>query len=140
MRLFLTIAAMLLVAQIHCHASERTSVVERFIEAYNQQDVEQMVKLSSDEIHWMMLLNDELSVEASSSAELREAMEVYFDYLTTARSELLSISGSGDFVYTLEKAYWQEGGESRHQCSMAVYQIEADKIKNVWYFDSHPCD
>ena len=138
LRLYVLVIALLLATP--AHSSEGVSLVERFIEAYNQQDVEQMVALSSDEIHWMMLLNDELIVEASSSAELREAMEVYFDYLTTARSELLSISGSGDFVYTLEKAYWQEGGESRHQCSMAVYQIEATKIKNVWYFDSHPCD
>ncbi|MEQ8315466.1 MAG: nuclear transport factor 2 family protein [Gammaproteobacteria bacterium] len=120
-------------------AAENYSIVERFIEAFNQHDVSAMLELTESDLHWMSVAGQNLSIEASGQSELRDSMKAYFESTPSARSNILSIRESGPFVHTLEQAVWSAGGVERNQCSIAVYELEANKIRNVWYFPEHSC-
>jgi len=131
--------ALLIIPQV-VMAGGNVETVERFIEAYNQHDVEAMLELSAPDIRWMSVSGQRISVQASDRIELGDAMASYFTSIPEARAELLSMSESGAFVNTLEEAFWSVDGIEKSQCSLAVYEVADDKIKNVWYFPAHQCE
>lgn len=126
-----------------CHASwadSRTETVEQFVAAYNQRNVDTMLNLVNEDMHWMSITGTNISVETASRSDLRAAMTGYFESMPDATSHIRSVSASGDFVYTLEEASWTVNGIKKSQCSLAVYELTALKIQHVWYFPSHRCD
>lgn len=120
-------------------AGDNSELVERFVSAFNQQDLDAMLEFSAPDMRWMSISGSRISVETSTHAELRAAMAGYFENTPGARAEVRSISESGQFVHTLEKAFWLSGGAERSQCSMAVYELLDGKLQNVWYFPAHQC-
>ncbi len=120
-------------------AGENTEVVERFVSAFNEHDVDAMLEFAAPDMRWMSVSGDRISVETSTHAELLAAMAGYFESTPGARAEILSVSESGRFVHTLEQAFWPSGGAERSQCSMAVYELIEGTIQSVWYFPAHPC-
>ena len=135
---FGTILVLILFNQT-ANAGESSKTVERFIQAFNRHDVDAMLELSAVDLRWMSISGQEISIETSTHAELREAMSDYFASTPSARSKVRSISESGSFVYTLEEAFWSSGGVEKSQCSIAVYELTGEKIRNVWYFPEHSC-
>ena len=120
-------------------AGGNAELVERFVSAFNQHDVGAMLEFSAPDIRWMSVSGDRISTETSTHAELRDAMAGYFENTPDARAEIRSISESGQFVHTLEQAFWISGSTERSQCSMAVYELHDGKLQNVWYFPAHEC-
>lgn len=120
-------------------AGENAGLVERFVAAFNQQDVDAMLEFSTADLRWMSVSGDRISIETSTHAALRDAMTGYFESTPGARAEILSTSKSGPFVHTLEKVFWLSGGTEKSQCSMAMYEILDGKLQNVWYFPAHQC-
>lgn len=133
-----TLVPLLFLCQV-AFAGENTERVEQFLSAFNQQDVDAMLEFSAPDMRWMSVSGDRVSVETSTHAELRAAMAGYFESTPGTRSEIQSISESGPFVHTLEKAFWISDGAERSQCSMAVYELLDGRIQNVWYFPAHQC-
>jgi ketosteroid isomerase-like protein len=120
-------------------ASSNKDTVENFVEAFNRHDIDAMLELTTDDLRWMSLANEQLSIEASNQRELREAMASYFASTPSARAEIRSITESGPFVHTVEEALWSSHGAKKNQCSMAVYEILEGNVHNVWYFPVHEC-
>ncbi|TDF35819.1 nuclear transport factor 2 family protein [Alteromonadaceae bacterium M269] len=120
-------------------AENGSKTVERFIEAFNKHDADAMLAQASSDSRWMSIAGQKLSTETSTHEELRSAMTGYFESIPSARSEVRSIKESGPFVYTLEEAFWLSNGTEKSQCSVAVYELSENKIKNVWYFPAHNC-
>jgi len=120
-------------------AGENADTVERFIAAFNQHNVDVMLELSAVDMRWMSVSGEQISIETSTHAELREAMRSYFGSTPSARAEVRSISEIGSFVSTLEEAFWSSGGAEKSRCSMTVYELFEQKIQNVWYFPAHQC-
>ena len=107
--------------------------------AFNAHDVDLMIEACAEDIMWMMVGADEISVEAGGAEALREGMAAYFESVPSASSVLRSAVESGPFVVTVEEARWESGGETKSQCSAAVYEAKEGKVQNVWYFPSHEC-
>ena len=120
-------------------AGENTEVVEGFVSAFNEHDVDAMLEFAAPDMRWMSVSGDRISVETSTHAELRAAMAGYFESTPGARAEIRSVSECGRFVHTLEQAFWLSGGAERSQCSMVVYELIDETLQNVWYFPAHPC-
>ena len=120
-------------------SSPLADVVERYVAAYNDQDVERMLEHASTDIRWMSVSESDVHIEANGVEELRSAMVAFFGAGTGIRSRLLSVSESGLFVHTVEAAIWSSENGIRSQCSMAVYEMSGRKIQNVWYFPAYPC-
>mgnify|MGYP001054908877 CR=1 FL=1 len=131
------LATMLLCGLVQ--GQESTTTVEKFIGAFNRHDVDAMLALSAPDIHWMSISRQQLAIETSTQASLRDAMVSYFESMPSARSRIRSIHSSGEFVYTLEQAVWQSNGVEKSQCSVAVYELREQKIVHVWYFPAHRC-
>ena len=120
-------------------ASGNKETVENFVEAFNRHDIDAMLELTTDDLRWISVTNEQLSIEASNQGELREAMASYFATTPSARAEIRSITESGPFVHTVEEALWSSHGVEKNQCSMAVYEILEGNVHNVWYFPAHEC-
>jgi len=138
MRSTITLISLFFSCQV-IFAGENADTVERFIAAFNQHNVDVMLELSAVDMRWMSVSGEQISIETSTHAELREAMGSYFESTPSARAEVRSISESGSFVSTLEEAFWSSGGAEKSRCSMAVYELFEQKIQNVWYFPAHQC-
>ena len=121
------------------HAGENAERVGGFVAAFNQQDIDAMLELAATDLRWMSVSGDQVAVETSTHAELRTAMESYFETTPGARADIRSISESGPFVHTVEQAFWLLQGAEKSQCSMAVYELADHRIQNVWYFPGYPC-
>jgi hypothetical protein len=120
-------------------ASGNKETVENLVEAFNRHDIDAMLELTTDDLRWMSIANEQLSIEASNQGELREAMSSYFASTPSARAEIRSITESGPFVHTVEEAFWSFNGAEKSQCSVAVYEILEGNVHNVWYFPAHEC-
>lgn len=120
-------------------AGRNAESVERFVAAFNQQDIDAMLDLAAQDVRWMSVAGDQLSIETSTRHQLREAMTGYFASTPGTRAEIRSITESGSFVHTVEKAFWNSNGVEKNQCSMAVYELIEGKVRNVWYFPAYEC-
>ena len=116
--------------------SSATSQVRKFVDAFNRQDVSDMLALTTHDVRWMSVDGDTVSVETRDANELRSAMNDYFESRPSSLSVLLDISANGIFVTTLEQAGTRE---RRGQCATAVYEFAGDLIRNVWYYPAHDC-
>lgn len=133
-----TLIATLAIAQASL-ADENADLVMQFIGAFNEKNVDAMLAIAAPDMRWMSVMGDQVAVETSTHAELRAAMESYFESTPGTRAEIRAISEGGPFIHTLEEAFWTSGGTERSQCSMAVYELSEQYIQNVWYFPSHAC-
>jgi hypothetical protein len=121
------------------HAKNNATSVEGFIKAFNNKDINEMLSHVSKDMQWMSVAGERIDIQTTSIDALKEAMSGYFSSVPSARSEIMSINESGNFVYTVEKAFWLVGEMEKSQCSLAVYEFDNALIKHVWYFKEHQC-
>ena len=114
-------------------------VVARFVEAYNNHDVEQMLENCSDDVRWLTVAGDAIAVEADGKPKLRSAMKSHFEQSPNTRSTLLAVEGDGPMVVAIEKAMSGNNESARSQCSASVYQLKDGLIESVWYFNVYRC-
>jgi len=120
-------------------SGSRADVVRQFVEHYNSADTEAMLLLCTEDVQWLSILDNTVSVETENSQALREALTAHFSRPVPARSELTETVEAGSKVITVEKAFRQTDAGEKSQCSVAVYEFNENKISHVWYFDSYEC-
>lgn len=114
-------------------------LVRELLAAFNAHDPARMIALCADDVRWMSVDGDKISIETTGTKQLAESMAGYFKKLPSARSKLGRVTVSGGFVTAVERASWVSKGVTRAQCSVSVYEIRENKIRNVWYFPAHGC-
>lgn len=133
----LTLLVWLATLQVPGFAAEphaNATIVDQFINAYNQRDAEAMGALSASGIRFMSIAGDQVE----TWLEGRDSIAATLASATPGSSSVVvDTSVNGKFVTVTEKAIWNEGQSS--QCAVSVYEIESEKILNVWYFDAQPC-
>ncbi|MBV35625.1 MAG: hypothetical protein CMP47_09245 [Rickettsiales bacterium] len=129
----------LFLSQLSAASQPELQVVKSFVTAYNQQDLESMLELTTSDVSWMSVESKKLSIITAGKEQLSKAMQGFFANSNHGRSEILSIQGSGDFVHTVEKAIWSSEGKEKSRCSVAIYELKELKILNVWYYPAHQC-
>ncbi len=142
-KLFFALAVSLLVTlkiQAKTHpVAKHEKIVWDYVEAFNQKDIDSMLKYTTDEIRWMSVSGESIVLETKGKKTLKESLVGYFKSTPSIHSKILTINTSGPFVYTVEKAQWESKQEVKSQCSPAVYQFDSNKISHVWYFESYVC-
>lgn len=136
---FLT-AIILTAPGVYAGQSAAEKTVLDFVSAFNQQDVDAMLILASEDLSWMSIAGSTVAVEAAGSQNMKAAMLDYFAGHPASRSKIIQIQSSGTWVTTLEQAGREIDGQFEGQCAYAMYQLEKDLIKSVWYFSAHQCD
>jgi hypothetical protein len=119
---------------------DRVSRVMAYAEAYDQRDLEQMLKLTAVNIRWMSVYDDKVAVETADQAALRGALQQHFSRSGLSKSSLSGIVSYGDFVSAIEKVTSIKNGKSHSACSLSVYQFDGDLIAAVWYYPAQGCE
>jgi ketosteroid isomerase-like protein len=114
-------------------------VVLNYVKAFNAQDIPAMLQHTTEDIKWMSVYGEQLSLETTGKNPLKQTLQHYYQQVPSIQSELIEQKASGPFVYTVEKANWKSDGKNKSQCSPAIYQLEKGLIKHVWYFAAFPC-
>jgi len=134
----ITILVTFLISQA-AFATEGTETVKLFVKAFNTQDINTMLDLTTPDMKWMNISGQQIAIETSTHAELGKAMLSYFESTPSTKSEIRYLNESGAFVYALEEAFWSSSEVEKSRCSMAVYELLGGKINHVWYFPAHQC-
>jgi hypothetical protein len=117
-----------------------SDVVQSYVSAYNEHDVDKMQTLVTDDVRWMSINNDKITLESSGKKELAESMRSYFEGLPSTRARLTGVRSLGDFVTVIEESGWESKGEMKSQCAVSVYELKEGLILSVWYFAARPCE
>lgn len=110
------------------------NTVERFVAAFNAQDSDAMASLVADDIEWLSIVSNEISVEAKGKTNLVESMDAYFKSCLTCRSKLTDMVSTASRVSAVEVASWQEKSGIRSQRAISVYEFSDGLIIRVYYF------
>ncbi len=122
-------------ASVNPHAVE---LVGAFAAAYNCGDLETMMAHLADDAAWYAIDGDETMVMAEGADALRAELESYVSPDAPPRSAIEIVKSHGPFVTTLERAFWTVDGLEKSQAAFAVYEVEDDAIRRVWYFPASP--
>ncbi|MCL1142893.1 nuclear transport factor 2 family protein [Shewanella gaetbuli] len=122
------------------HADEKLSIVNAFVEAFNQRDPDKMGTFVTNDVVWFDVAKTEMSHQTDSKKQLIRSMQDYFTDANRAHSRVINAISSGQFISTVEQVSWQKGDQWMSQCSIGVYQFKKQKIAAVWYYKSHDCD
>ena len=120
-------------------AQNAGDVVEAYISAYNEQNVDDMIALVTDSVRWMSVDGVRIRLESVGKEALGAGVSSYFASLPSARSAIRSLSEVGDFVTVVEEASWISDGAPQSQCAVSVYQVSDGLIASVWYFAAQAC-
>ncbi len=138
---FQLVLLLLLQSSFAIRADEKNNyaVLQKYLESYNQHDIDGMLEFMATDVRWMNIDGDKLTIATTGKTEFRNIMKGYFEHFPTAKSTIVETSGVGDFITTTERAAWTWEGKPRSQCAMATYSFEDSLIVNVWYHVAQPC-
>lgn len=119
----------------HATVSPARTIVEGYTKAYNDGDLEAMSQYMHDEIQWITIEGDKSSITTQGKTDLLEEMAGYFKSPIRSSSTLHGWSENGAYISVIETASWTtKSGSPRSQSANAVYLLEDNLIRRVWYF------
>ena len=109
--------------------------VATYVDAYNDGDLESMSALMHPDIMWITVDGDTTSVMASGRDDLVAQMTAYIESGAATQSRLSDWATTGRFVSVKETATWDKSdGSVGSQSSIAVYELDENTIRRVWYY------
>ncbi|MEP2987736.1 MAG: nuclear transport factor 2 family protein [Parasphingorhabdus sp.] len=116
---------------------ENRTIVQRYVDAYNRQDIGSMSKLMASEIEWFSVKGSTLLPMAAGKEHLLKILTEQFSDQFDPASKLSGWSVNGAVVAVKETVSWETAkGKIKSQSSTAVYEVQNAKIRRVWYFDA----
>ena len=116
--------------------SPHVNTVERFIAAFNAHDISAMADLVANDIEWLSIIGEQVTVETRGKGDLIENMNAYFKSCPTCRSELSGVVSTTSKVSAVEIASWQGKSGPRSQSAISVYELSGGLIIRVYYFSA----
>ena len=111
------------------------AIVSDYVDAYNARNLDAMLALMHDEVQWLSVEADTVTVFANGKADLAAQMRDYIASPMATTSEVSAGVVDGKFVSVREIARWTNAeGEEREQSALAVYEIEDGLVRRVWYY------
>ncbi|PYE35148.1 hypothetical protein DFP83_10122 [Idiomarina fontislapidosi] len=133
----LTLICCVLVSSIglaQTQAESQLNALNEFITAFNNHDATLMAQYVSDDVQWLSVSGDELSVEVEGKQALIDSMQGYFKSCSSCQSQIGSPIITGSRISVVEHAHWQQNGKKQSQQSLAVYEFDNHLISRVYYF------
>jgi hypothetical protein len=109
-------------------------MVRDYVAAFNGRDVDAMVSMVTENIQWLTVAGDKLTIETDGKPKLRQNMAAYFKSNPSAKSELVWVQVTKLRVAALEKASWQGKSGPKSQSSLSVYEFRDGLIARVYYY------
>lgn len=130
--LYVVAAPLSLPAQTPQQSNEQR--VRDYVAAFNKREIDSMLRMVSDDIQWLSVAGDKITVETQGKARLRESMAAYFKSIPTAKSELEWVRATASRVAVMERAAWQSTSGPKSQAGLAVYEFSGELISRVYYY------
>lgn len=108
--------------------------VRDYVSAANKREIEAMLAMVTDDIQWLNVAGDKISVETQGKARLLESMAGYFKSTPSAKSELEWVQVTPSRVVAYERASWQSKSGPKSQTSLSVYEFRNGLIARVYYY------
>ena len=108
--------------------------VRDYVSAFNKREIDTMLSMVSDDIQWLSVAGDKITIETQGKARLRESLAAYFKSTPTAKSELEWVRATASRVAALERAGWQSKSGPKSQASLSVYEFRDGLITRVYYY------
>jgi hypothetical protein len=118
----------------HDNNSDLTVIVREFVAAFNAHDSIAMSKFVAEDVQWLSISGDSVSIETDGKPALISAMDGYFQSCPTCRSHIREMIASGERVSAIEEAVWEGRDGPRTQRSLSVYEFSGQLIRRVYYF------
>jgi len=112
----------------------KVKTISDFVAAFNAHDSDAMSKFVTEDVQWLSVNDDSISIETKGKAALVTAMTEYFQSCPTCQSHLTGTIASNDRVSTIEVASWMGKDGPKTQSGIAVYEFSGSLIKRVYYF------
>lgn len=93
-----------------------------------------MSDLVADDVEWLSIGGDQVSVETRGKDALVKGMDAYFKSCPTCRSELFGVTATSSRVIAIELASWQVRSGPKSQSALSVYEFSNGLIRRVYYF------
>jgi hypothetical protein len=123
-----------LVVQSNEPTTSQVNTVKLFIAAFNSHDSSAMAKLVADDIQWLSIAGEQVTVETKGKHDLVEGMNAYFKSCPTCRSKLTDVTSTSSRVSAVEIATWQGKSGLKSQSAISVYEFSNGVISRVYYF------
>lgn len=118
-------------------AETNEKIVRDYLSAFNERDVERMAGMVSEDVQWISINGDKLTVDADGRDALVASMRGYFTSPYAATSTLEWIQTTPSRASAFEKATWTAGESTRSQRSLSIYEFRDGLIARVYY---HPAE
>ena len=118
---------------------DNRQIVSEYVEAFNSKNITSMLKYMHNDIKWMNVEGDKISLETNNKQELKQAMADYFKGSGSAEATMSQMLSYGTFVSGIEKVEWLSKEKMKSQCSAVIYQFKEALILNVWYYPAQSC-
>lgn len=120
-------------------------IVAKYVDAYNQQNLAEMMQYVQQDIHWLALEGSNISIETKNKQELIAALKQHFNRAQKSVSSLHGVTQNGNIISAIERISLLKDAKEVSRCSLSVYEFSNDKvagylIKNVWYYPLQKCD
>ena len=115
-------------------AGPHIDAVTGLMAAFNDHDADKMREYWHDDVTWIEVTGNGVSVVTESAEQLHNELLVYFESYPEVSASLESISVNGDYLTAIERPEWQEGGVKKTQASIVIYEFDAGKVKRFWYY------
>lgn len=141
MMLYRLLLALCLGASVGCAGVEnkpdvdtKLQIVDNYIAAFNAQDTDAMLSMLTDDVQWLSVDGEKITIETNSKEELRSAMVDYFNSCSSCKSRLEHVFSSGSRVSALEVASYETSKGLQEQKSVSLYEFSGALINRVYYF------
>jgi len=132
---FTLLIILLIIHSQSAQSKDLLSLLNDQVDAFNQQDVEKLVKNVTDDMKYFYITADELIIETSGKQAFEAAMINYFQSGRKPRSVIESYVIDGNRISFKEVVSHQnKKGETVSSSAMGVYAYVGDKIYRAWYF------
>jgi hypothetical protein len=121
-------------AAFSAFVKNQEQIVYSYIAAFNARDIDAMLEMVTDDVQWLSISGDKITVEAKSKEVLRTTMVEYFKSCASCRSRLGHTFSSNNRVSALEVAIFQTSKGVQEQRSVSLYEFSNGLIKRVYYF------
>ena len=115
-------------------AGDAADVVRALTDAFNRKDVSAMRALWADDIVWLDVDGETVSVAVRGASAFETAMTAYFKSYPDVRSTLAGEMESGVFLSGVETVSWTSNAVDRSQSGPVVYEVREGKVLRVWYY------
>ncbi len=117
-------------------AKKPDAVVRDFIAAFNAQDVDRSIALTSKDMKWFTVSGATIMTETANQDELRTFLVDYFKNCPSCRSKVSNLMVAGPRVSFTDTSSWKTDKGTEFKDNFAVYEVENGLIVRAYYYEA----